>query len=109
MIPTEQIIDWLRESAKGQQWPDRLRMREIADRLQQLKQERDALKIDKLNLTSMVEQLEKIRAERDTMAAALKKDRGCDSCKHCDCEWCQEPCDSCRKAGDFPKWEWKGE
>jgi predicted metal-binding protein len=76
--------------------------------LERVKQERDALKIDKLNLTSMVEELEKARAERDSMATALKTRGGCDTCKHCDCEWHQEPCDSCRQDDTYPKWKWKG-
>lgn len=50
-----------------------------------------------------------IQAERDSMAAVLKKEFGCGGCKHCDCEWDQEPCESCRKDGNFPAWEWKGE
>lgn len=50
-----------------------------------------------------------IQAERDSMAAALKKEFGCGGCKHCDCEWDQEPCNSCRQDGNFPKWVWKGE
>lgn len=109
MIPTKKIIEWLRESAKGNDWPDKARKREIADRLEQLTMERDALKIDKLNLTAMVEQLEKVRAERDAMAAALKARGGCDTCKHCNVEWDHEPCDSCRNDPSYPKWEWKGE
>ena len=44
-----------------------------------------------------------------SMASTLKKLYGCGGCKHCDCDWNQEPCDSCRKDGNFPAWEWKGE
>lgn len=50
-----------------------------------------------------------IQAERDTMAAVLKRDYGCGGCVHCNCDFDQEPCESCRKDGNFPKWVWKGE
>ena len=83
-------------------------MSEAIDYGRQIQAERDALKIDKLNLTAMVEQLEKVKEERDAMAAALKSRGGCDTCKHCDVEWNHEPCDSCRQDDKYPKWEWKG-
>lgn len=75
---------------------------------ERLREELEALKIDKLNLIAIVEQLEQARAERDSMATALKTRGGCDTCKHCDCEWHQEPCDSCRQDDTYPKWEWRG-
>jgi len=70
--------------------------------------ERDALKIDKLNLIAMVEQLEKIRAERDSMAAYLKRTSECGLCKHCYCAEDEGPCKSCYTEQNYPKWEWKG-
>lgn len=44
-----------------------------------------------------------------SMASTLKKLYGCGGCVHCNCDFDQEPCDSCRKDGNFPKWVWKGE
>ena len=58
MIPTEKIIAWLRESAMGKEGQDRIRMRETADRLEQLT-------IENLNLKSMVEQLQEINDRED--------------------------------------------
>lgn len=50
-----------------------------------------------------------IQPTYDSMASTLKKLYGCGGCAHCNCDFDQEPCDSCRKYGDFPKWVWKGE
>ena len=50
-----------------------------------------------------------IQATYDSMASTLKKLYGCGGCKHCDCDFDQEPCNSCRKDGNLPAWEWKGE
>ena len=75
---------------------------------QTINAERDALKIDKINLTAMVEQLEKVKEERDAMAAALKARGGCSVCKYYYFDCSEEPCDSCRQDGNYPKWEWKG-
>lgn len=50
MIPTEQLIDRLREIAMGKEGQDRRLMRETADRLEQLK-------IENLNMKSMVDEL----------------------------------------------------
>lgn len=92
---------------------DRQELAEIKKELEKVKEERMALKVDNLNLSSMVEQLREINAQafqsNQAMASALKKEYGCGGCKHCNSDFDQEPCDSCRKAGDFPKWEWKGE
>lgn len=49
-----------------------------------------------------------IKAERDAMMAELKHDKGCAGCVHCDTEWCEEPCDSCRQDPKFPAWKWRG-
>ena len=69
---------------------------------------------DRLEMLSVMSKkvyakLKAAREENATMAAALKKEYGCGGCKHRDCDWDQEPCDSCRQDGNFPKWEWKGE
>lgn len=49
-----------------------------------------------------------VKAERDAMEAELKHDQGCAGCVHCDTEWCEEPCDSCRQDPKFPAWKWRG-
>ena len=49
-----------------------------------------------------------VKAERDAMEAELKHDKGCAGCVHCDTEWCEEPCDSCRQDPKFPAWKWRG-
>ena len=49
------------------------------------------------------------QAECRSMASTLKKLYGCGGCAHCNCDFDQEPCESCRKDGNFPAWEWKGE
>lgn len=50
-----------------------------------------------------------IQPTYDSMASTLKKLYGCGGCAHCNCDFDQEPCNSCRKDGNFPKWVWKGE
>lgn len=85
MMPTEQLVAWLRDRAKGIDPMSRHPLRWAANRLEQL------------------------QADRATMAAALKKLGGCGNCKHCEAEWDQDPCNTCRKDQSFPKWEWKGE
>lgn len=85
-------------------------MSETIDYGRKIQAERDALKIDKLNLISMVEQLEKIRAERDSIVAYIKKGGcACNLCKHCACDPDDEPCASCFTGQNYPKWEWEGE
>ena len=66
MIPTEKIIAWLRESAMGKEGLDRIRMREIADRLEQLT-------IENLNLKSMVEHLENSYQQLHEINARLNR------------------------------------
>ena len=53
-------------------------------------------------------ELIRVKAERDAMEAELKHDKGCAGCVHCDTEWCEEPCDSCRQDPKFPAWKWRG-
>jgi hypothetical protein len=42
------------------------------------------------------------------MLAELKHDKGCGGCVHCDTQWNEEPCDSCRKDPKSPAWKWRG-
>jgi hypothetical protein len=49
-----------------------------------------------------------VKAERDAMLAEMKHDKGCAGCEHCDIEWYEEPCDSCRKDPKSPAWKWRG-
>lgn len=51
----------------------------------------------------------KLQAERDAMAASLKARGGCSVCKYYYFDCSEEPCDSCRQDGTYPKWEWKGD
>lgn len=120
MIPTEQIINWLRESAMGKEGLDRIRMREAADRLEQLK-------IENLNLKSMVEQLqesndrtfksnltmgrdlEEVKQERDALLVFIRDKCKCDACKYDAMPADDEHCAMCRGAGGpHWNWEWKG-
>lgn len=62
---------------------------------------------------SLIRQLEEttaelaaLRSERNTMAAVLKKLYGCGACKHCSNAWNKEPCITCRRIPNSPKWEW---
>lgn len=69
---------------------------------------------DRLEMLSVMSKkvyakLKAANEDRASMAAALKYEYGCHGCKHCDCEWDKEPCDSCRQDVNFPKWVWKGE
>lgn len=59
-------------------------------------------------LDEIEEELAKVKAERDAMAAALKARGGCNVCKYYYFDCSEEPCDSCRQDGNYPKWEWKG-
>ena len=129
MIPTEQIINWLRESAMGKYGQDRIRMRETADRLEQLT-------IENMNLKSMVEQLDNsyqqlqeindrtfqsnlamgddlkvMKAERDAVFEYLKNGHlgnGCTFCKHYFTESDKDPCKPCMAGRGKPNWEWRG-
>lgn len=84
MTPDWTADDWLRCACTG-----------AADRIEQM--------------AETIAYARKIQAERDSMAATLKKIYGCGGCAHCNCDFDQEPCNSCRKDGNFPKWVWKGE
>lgn len=53
--------------------------------------------------------LQVLDIQLSSMASTLKKLYGCGGCAHCNCDFDQEPCNSCRKDGNFPKWVWKGE
>ena len=102
-MKTKKLIKALREDAalwrKGE-WPCNAVLPDMAaDRLEMLS----------VMSKKVYAKLKEAREENATMAAALKKEYGCGGCKHCDCEWDQEPCDSCRQDGNFPKWVWKGE
>ena len=88
---------------------DRQELAEIEKELEKLKKEREVLRVENLNMASLVEQLMEIKKERDAMAAALKNRGCCDTCRHCDIERDQHPCDSCRQDPNYPSWEWKGE
>lgn len=52
-------------------------------------------------------ELVKVRTEKDSIISVLKV-RSCDTCKHTECDWSEEPCDTCRKVPNFPMWEWGG-
>lgn len=79
--------------------------------LAKVEAERDALNIDKLNLTAMVEQLEKARVERDAVFEYLKNGHlgnGCTFCKHYFTESDKDPCKPCMAGRGKPNWEWRG-
>ena len=101
--------------------------------LAKVEEERDALKIDKLNLTAMVEQLENsygqlqeindrtfqsnlamgedlkvMKAERDALASIVKNLSACTFCKHVSKHVYDDPCNSCDEDHNYPEWEWKG-
>ena len=40
--------------------------------------------------------------------AELKQQLGCGGCEHCNIEYDQEPCNSCRQDPKFPAWKWRG-
>jgi hypothetical protein len=40
--------------------------------------------------------------------AELKQQLGCGGCEHCNTEYDQEPCNSCRQDPKFPAWKWRG-
>ena len=68
------------------------------------------------NYESIIRKLEEttaelaaVRSERNTMAAALKKLYGCGACKHCGTAWNKEPCLTCRRIPNNPKWEWRND
>lgn len=111
---TPEIITWLREQAK--RVPEEVHKRgmiEAADRLEELSEDLKAEmhRHDRLQDFEVAEaqELARLKAESAVMAAALKKSFGCGSCKHCDVEWDQDPCDSCRQDPNFPLWKWKGD
>lgn len=109
----EQIIIWLRGKAKeGTDHASVRMLNAAADTIEALQAElRDEMhRHDRLQDFKVAEaqQLAEIKAERDAMAAELKHDQGCADCVHCDTEWCEEPCDSCRQDPKFPAWKWRG-
>lgn len=53
--------------------------------------------------------LRELDTQFSSMASTLKKLYGCGGCAHCNCDFDKDPCNSCRKDGNFPKWVWKGE
>lgn len=58
-------------------------------------------------LEAMAAELAKVRHEKDSIISVLKV-RSCDTCKYTECDWCEEPCETCRKDPSFPMWEWRG-
>ena len=60
-------------------------------------------------ISQAARRLQVLDIQLNSMASTLKKLYGCGGCVHCNCDYDQEPCNSCRKDGNFPKWEWKGE
>lgn len=61
-----------------------------------------------LKLEETMAELARVRQEKDSIISVLKV-RSCETCKHTECDWCEEPCETCRKVPNFPMWEWGGD
>lgn len=105
-MKTNQIIIWLRGKAK--EAPDHASARMLnaaADKLSELEEElkNEMHRHDRLQ-DFEVEEAQLLAEAR----AKLKQLLGCGGCEHCNTEYDQEPCNSCRQDPNFPLWKWKG-